>query len=174
MAYDDQGKDFLWRTLMSLIVLILFGAIFSLSTYFLRDHISEYLNRPKLTAEQLEENNRQRDISRQLARQENYDLVENGIHVHTGLAADENLSVIIGSCTSCHSAKLITQNKATREGWKSMIVWMQQTQGLQDLGVNEPIILDYLEEYYSPIEVSRRPNIDMDEVEWYILNVGDE
>ena len=84
---------------------------------------------------------------------------------------DENFAIVKAACTSCHSSKLITQNRATREGWKQMITWMQATQGLQDLGKNEPIILDYLAKYYAPEDVGRRKNLKVEEVEWYVLTL---
>ncbi len=103
--------------------------------------------------------------------QENWDLIEDGVHVRTGLKDDEHLQLVIGACTSCHSAKLITQNRATREGWKQMFLWMYETQGLPDLGVHEPKILDYLAEHYAPEEEGRRKNLDMAAIEWYMLEV---
>ena len=46
---------------------------------------------------------------------------------------------------------------------------MQESQGLWDLGENEPIILDYLAEYYAPEErASRRQPLGT--IEWYELN----
>ena len=99
------------------------------------------------------------------------DLVENGIHLATGLAYDENFDLVRSVCTSCHSAKLITQNKASREGWKSMIKWMQATQGLQDLGKAESRIVDYLSKHYAPKELGRRQNLALSEVEWYKLEL---
>jgi hypothetical protein len=92
---------------------------------------------------------------------------ENGIHLATGLAEDENLQLIIGNCTSCHSAKMVTQNRASREGWKTMILWMQATQGLWDLGDNEPLILDYLAEHYAPKKKGRRAPLT--DIAWYDL-----
>ena len=97
--------------------------------------------------------------------------VVNGIHVKSGLAFDENFQLVRGVCTACHSAKLVTQNRATREGWKEMIIWMQATQGLQDLGENEKPILDYLAKHYAPEALGRRASIDMEEIEWYILDL---
>jgi len=102
-----------------------------------------------------------------------WDKVENGIHLQTGLIYAENFDIIRGQCTACHSGKLVAQNRATREGWTQMIRWMQETQGLWDLGSNEPIILDYLETHYAPKEVGRRANIDIAAVEWYILDLGE-
>ncbi|MEM8896230.1 MAG: monoheme cytochrome C [Bacteroidota bacterium] len=86
----------------------------------------------------------------------------------TGLEDDPNIEIVAANCTACHSAKLVTQNRATREGWKSMIVWMQQTQNLWDLGKNEDIILDYLAKYYAPEKKGRRAPLT--EIEWYRLN----
>lgn len=85
----------------------------------------------------------------------------------TGLVIDDALPIVVGNCTACHSAQLIAQNRATREGWKSMIVWMQQTQNLWDLGENEDVILDYLAEHYAPEQAGRRKNLE--NIEWYEL-----
>lgn len=85
----------------------------------------------------------------------------------TGLIVDEALPLVVSNCTTCHSAQLITQNRATREGWKSMIVWMQQTQNLWDLGANEDKILDYLARHYAPEQTGRRKNLE--NIEWYDL-----
>jgi len=97
------------------------------------------------------------------------DEVVDGIHVATGLVFAEGFDMVRGTCTACHSAKLVTQNRATREGWTEMIRWMQQKQGLWDLGKNEAVILDYLATNYAPEEIGRRANIDVDAIEWYVL-----
>ncbi len=91
----------------------------------------------------------------------------NGIHLATGLIEDDNVRLIIGNCTSCHSAKMVTQNRATRDGWKAMIKWMQETQGLWDLGDNEPLILDYLAKHYAPNKQGRRAPLT--NIAWYEL-----
>ncbi len=85
----------------------------------------------------------------------------------TGLVVDENFALVRAQCTACHSAKLITQNRATREGWQHMIRWMQAEQGLWDLGEQEPAILDYLSRYYAPQKQGRRAPLT--NVEWYEL-----
>lgn len=103
-----------------------------------------------------------------------WERVENGIHVQTGLAYGKGFDVVRGTCTACHSAKLVTQNRATRQGWKDMITWMQETQGLWDLGTNEGIILDYLATHYAPEEIGRRPGLDMEKIEWYILELEED
>lgn len=99
---------------------------------------------------------------------EDYDKVENGIHVATGFVDDTGMEATIQNCTSCHSAKLVTQNRMSREGWKATITWMQETQNLWDLGANEELILTYLAKNYAPTEKGRRQNLE--DIEWYELN----
>jgi len=93
--------------------------------------------------------------------------IENGIHKSTGLIADANYKLVVQNCTSCHSAKLITQNRAERSGWESMIRWMQAEQKLWDLGANEEKILDYLAKNYAPENEGRRPILT--DIDWYEL-----
>ncbi|MFM1875208.1 MAG: hypothetical protein RL266_945 [Bacteroidota bacterium] len=92
---------------------------------------------------------------------------ENGIHLATGFKEGENLQLVINNCTSCHSAQMVTQNRATREGWLTMIRWMQETQNLWDLGEAEPLILDYLAKYYAPEKAGRRQPLT--NIDWYEL-----
>jgi hypothetical protein len=87
----------------------------------------------------------------------------------SGLVVDTSYELVKGQCTACHSAKLVTMNRFTREGWKEKITWMQKTQNLWDLGEAEPAILDYLTKHYSPEpRLSRRSNLE--NVEWFKLN----
>jgi len=99
---------------------------------------------------------------------EDPDRIENGIHVRTGLKEGEGLMLVVQNCTACHSAKMITQNKASKEGWKSMIRWMQETQNLWDLGANEEAIITYLATNYPPEKKGRRAPLK--NVEWYELD----
>jgi CxxC motif-containing protein (DUF1111 family) len=94
--------------------------------------------------------------------------IVDGKDAQTGLLAGEGLQMVKASCTACHSGQLITQNRMSRERWAATILWMQQTQGLWDLGENEAIILDYLAENYSPQQTGgrRRP---LENIEWYRL-----
>jgi hypothetical protein len=94
------------------------------------------------------------------------DIVD-GIHVPTGLIADKGLDLVVGVCGNCHSIDLVKQNRATKSGWKEMIVWMQKTQGLWDLGEKEEPILVYLAKNYGPIDTGRRKNLTG--IEWYKL-----
>lgn len=98
---------------------------------------------------------------------ENEEEATKKIHETTGLIDAPGLNMVIANCTACHSAELIRQNRASREGWLAMIRWMQETQNLWDLGVNEEAILDYLEKNYSPEKEGRRRNLA--NIEWYEL-----
>lgn len=96
-----------------------------------------------------------------------YKAIENGIHLDTGFVVDEGMEATIQNCTNCHSAKLVTQNRMSREGWEATIRWMQDTQNLWDLGNNEELILSYLAKNYAPTAKGRRQNLD--QTEWYTL-----
>ena len=171
---NKQAIDSLLPLFISMVYFLLFCAIAGLAYLLLQDQIQGHFNQKIYSAEELAQITLKAEgRHREKKAEANWDRVENGIHIRTGLYADPNLSTIIGTCTSCHSAKLIAQNKATREGWKSMITWMQETQGLQDLGKSEPIILDYLAKYYKPTNTGRRKNIDIEAIEWYVLNLAE-
>jgi hypothetical protein len=74
----------------------------------------------------------------------------------TGLIVAPGFEQVRTQCTVCHSARLITQNRASRDGWLQMIRWMQESQGLWPLGDNETPILNYLAENYAPASSGRR------------------
>lgn len=96
-----------------------------------------------------------------------YERIEDGVHVLTGFVEGEGLMTVVNNCTNCHSAKLVTQNRMTADGWRATIDWMQETQNLWDLGQNEEIIVAYLAKYYAPEEKGRRQNLT--NIEWYEL-----
>ena len=97
------------------------------------------------------------------------DRVENGIHVSTGFVAKDGYMKVVQNCTNCHSAKLVTQNRMSKEHWIATIKWMQETQNLWDLGKNEKIIVDYLAKYYAPNKKGRREILNCDD--WYELEL---
>ncbi len=99
--------------------------------------------------------------------EEDEDRIEKGIHVRTGLVEAEGLMTVVNNCTNCHSAKLVTQNRMTSEGWNTTIKWMQETQNLWDLGGNQEIIVNYLVTNYPPIAKGRR--MILTDLEWYEL-----
>ncbi len=94
--------------------------------------------------------------------------IEDGKDVQTGLLAADGLQIVKSTCTACHSSDLILQNRFTREGWHEKIVWMQETQGLWDLGDNESTILDYLADNYSPAPFKGRRQ-PLTNIDWYQL-----
>ena len=99
--------------------------------------------------------------------EEDFDKIENGIHVRTGFVDDKGLMTVVNNCTNCHSAKLVTQNRMSKERWTATIRWMQETQNLWDLGKNEEIIVNYLATNYAPTKKGRRQSLI--NVEWYEL-----
>ena len=85
----------------------------------------------------------------------------------TGFIVDTGMTETIQNCIPCHSAKMVIQNRMTRDGWLASIRWMQETQNLWPLGDNEPIILDYLAKNYAPTNKGRREPLT--NIEWYKL-----
>ena len=100
--------------------------------------------------------------------EDDWNKIENGIHVRTGLKDAEGLMAVVNNCTNCHSAELVMQNRMNRERWVETIRWMQETQNLWNLGENEQIILDYLVTNYPMINTGRRAPLT--DIEWYSLN----
>ena len=103
----------------------------------------------------------------EIVENEDYDKIENGIHVRTGLKDGEGLMAVVNNCTNCHSAQLVVQNRMNEERWLATIRWMQETQNLWDLGNNEEVIIQYLVNNYPPVKKGRRPNLQ--DIEWYEL-----
>lgn len=95
--------------------------------------------------------------------------IANGIHLPTGLIANQNFELVVNNCTGCHASQLITQNRQTAKGWKSIIEWMQEKQNLWDLGKDEPKIIAYLAKNYAPKNEGRRRNLDLKNDDWYVL-----
>ena len=95
------------------------------------------------------------------------DRIENGVHVMTGLVEADGLMEVVNNCTSCHSAKIIIQNRMNTERWNATIKWMQETQNLWDLGKNQEIIVNYLVTNYPPKAKGRR--MALTDIEWYDL-----
>lgn len=86
---------------------------------------------------------------------------------NSGFVDDKGVSSVIQHCTPCHSAKLVTQNRMSRDGWETTITWMKETQNLWDLGDNHESIVDYLAKNYAPERKGRRQKLT--NIEWYEL-----
>ncbi len=99
--------------------------------------------------------------------EDDWDKIENGIHVRTGLKDAEGLMTVVNNCTNCHSARLVMQNRMNEERWVATIRWMQETQNLWDLGKNEEIIVKYLVTNYPPKKKGRREILN--NITWYEL-----
>ncbi len=91
--------------------------------------------------------------------------IVDGIDVATGFIAEGSYKLVKQNCISCHSAKLVIQNRMSYKGWRASIKWMQETQNLHDLGENEEAILTYLAKYYAPVKTEGRKPLVIDE--WY-------
>ena len=75
----------------------------------------------------------------------------------SGLKMTGDWQIVLGNCIACHSPKLITQQRGTREQWLQMIRWMQKKQNLWQFDpVTEEKIIGYLAEYYPPGASQRR------------------
>lgn len=75
----------------------------------------------------------------------------------TGLVMDGPWRLVGAHCGACHSTRLVTQNRGSRQHWLGLIRWMQETQGLWPLNAEtEEQILDYLVQWYGPVPTGRR------------------
>ena len=75
----------------------------------------------------------------------------------SGLVIDEHWELVKAHCSACHSPRLVTQNRGSRQNWLDMIRWMQETQGLWQFdAATETAILDYLEKNLAPSALHRR------------------
>ena len=64
---------------------------------------------------------------------------------YQGLPPGEGIELVLENCTGCHSTDIIRQNHMSREAWDKIITWMQEKQGLGELGKkNRKTILNYL------------------------------
>jgi hypothetical protein len=81
----------------------------------------------------------------------------------SGLKMAENWELVRAACTTCHSAKQITQQRGTAEQWLSMIRWMQKKQNLWEFDpAVEDRIVAYLAENYPPSAAQRRAALSPD------------
>lgn len=170
---NDQQKEQFQRSWLSMLMMVVnsikffaFLAFVLMIFAFFGNSISEMFKAPPPVPEG-------RSTFQSVAKVEtdDFDKIENGIHVMTGLKVAKGWEIVRGNCTACHSAKMITQTTATRDGWEQMIRWMQKTQGLWNLGDQEKLILDYLATNYAPKDEGRRANLDIEAIEWYVLEL---
>ena len=158
---QEPEDNRLFRILISMLVLCGIAAMLSLGLIWAFQS-PEWFSSP---AETIVAENEQPPIEEPIIVSDS-SRIENGIDVASGFVAEGDYLLVKGTCTACHSGKLVLQNRASREGWKEMIRWMQETQKLWDLGEAEDKILDYLATHYGPVEnKGRRTHLVVEE--WY-------
>lgn len=140
-------------------IFVVFMAFASILVYLMLD--------PSLSVFKSEEPRGEEYVAVPEVSEEDFDKIENGIHIRTGFVEGDGLMLVVNNCTNCHSAKLVTQNKMSKERWVATIRWMQETQNLWDLGKNEEAIVNYLATNYAPTQKGRRQNLA--DIEWYEL-----
>ena len=85
---------------------------------------------------------------------------ETGIDPQSGFRMTGDWQLVRANCIACHSARLVTQQRATAAQWLSMIRWMQADQNLWQLDPDtESKIVAYLAENYPPARDQRRAAI---------------
>lgn len=162
MENEDKFRDsFKQIRHLTVVIVSFFMAIAAIVLYVMVDPTLAYFN----TTEQ--KNGEREYVTISKLEDEDFDKVENGIHVRTGFVDDDGLMLVVNNCTNCHSAKLVTQNRMSKERWLATIRWMQETQNLWDLGKNEEAIVNYLATNYAPTKKGRRQSLTA--IEWYEL-----
>jgi hypothetical protein len=59
------------------------------------------------------------------------------------------------ACNACHSIRLVTQQRLSRERWDELLDWMVEKQGMPPLPEEDrTLVLGYLAEHFNP-EVPR-------------------
>lgn len=81
----------------------------------------------------------------------------------TGFKMTGDWELVRANCTSCHSAKLVTQQRGSAQQWLTMIRWMQKKQNLWAFDPDtEDRIITYLAENYPPSDAQRRAALAAD------------
>lgn len=167
MENEDKFRDsFKQIRHLTVVIVSFFMAIAAIVLYVLVDPTLAYFNATE------QKNGEREYVTISKLEDEDFDKVENGIHVRTGFVDDDGLMLVVNNCTNCHSAKLVTQNRMSKERWLATIRWMQETQNLWDLGKNEETIVNYLATNYAPTKKGRRQSLTS--IEWYELKENND
>ncbi len=79
------------------------------------------------------------------------------VNPDTKLIIDENSHLVEANCLACHSSELIINMRASKQAWLAAIRWMQESEGLWEILVDdEEKILNYLTKYYGEKYDTRR------------------
>ena len=85
---------------------------------------------------------------------------EPALDAFSGLRMTGDWELVRNNCISCHSTKLITQQRGSRSHWLNLIRWMQEEQNLWQFDPDtESRITTYLADNYPPQEDRRRAAI---------------
>lgn len=69
----------------------------------------------------------------------------------SALPAGDGREVVEAVCGGCHSLRMVTQQRLTRERWDSLIDWMVAEQGMAELDPEtRDRVLDYLGTHLAP------------------------
>ncbi|WP_281301505.1 MULTISPECIES: hypothetical protein [unclassified Iodidimonas] len=73
------------------------------------------------------------------------------------MQAGEGRETTFYMCSACHSMKLVTQQRLSRDRWDYLLDWMTKEQGMPPLDDEmRGEILDYLSTSYGPDQSSRK------------------
>ena len=90
--YKKKAFDDTWSIFLKVIYISLFFIVLGFGYLLLESPIDSYVNRKVLTPAELVLFHKNAEIRRNLQRKDDdWDRIENGIHVRTGLYADDNL-----------------------------------------------------------------------------------
>jgi hypothetical protein len=66
-----------------------------------------------------------------------------------GLPAAPGREEVYYACNACHSIRLVTQQRLSRQRWDELLDWMVAKQGMAELAADDrAVVLDYLATYY--------------------------
>ena len=66
------------------------------------------------------------------------------------LPPGEGAEEVYYNCIACHSLRTVTNQRFSRRVWDEVLDWMVDTHGMQELGDEREIILDYLVTHLGP------------------------
>lgn len=67
-----------------------------------------------------------------------------------GLPEAPGQEEVFYACNACHSIRLVTQQRLSRQRWDELLDWMVEKQGMAELAAEDrALILDYLATYYA-------------------------
>jgi hypothetical protein len=68
-----------------------------------------------------------------------------------GLPAGPGQEETYYACDACHSIRLVTQQRLSRERWDELLDWMVEKQGMPPLPEEDrALVLGYLAEHFNP------------------------